>query len=197
MKAAFGSRQQTDPIAHLLDPAAGWGGLPQDQALYLGVEPGLPAGHYSLMAGTCRCAASGRSASTTATATSSPTSKGAIANSITAVPNHDGSVTVKLGGDPGLPNQIPVMDGSSQQCAEKSARARASRRQVDLPAPRPAAMTSNTASPTLHVLDEVAATAPRPAWSCRPVLPLLLPTRLKRLCHPKDHGHSRQYPRPG
>ena len=51
MKGAFGSRQQTDPVAHLLGTAAGWGGLPQDQALYLGVEPGLPAGHYSLTVG--------------------------------------------------------------------------------------------------------------------------------------------------
>jgi hypothetical protein len=27
------------------------------------------------------------------------------------VPNPDGTVTVNFGGDPGLPNQIPVMDG--------------------------------------------------------------------------------------
>jgi hypothetical protein len=50
-RGAFGSRQQTDPIAHLLGTAAGWGGLPNDQALYLGVEPGLPARHYRLKVG--------------------------------------------------------------------------------------------------------------------------------------------------
>jgi hypothetical protein len=76
MNGAFGSREQTDPIAHLLGTAAGWGGLPQDQALYLGVEPGLPAGHYSLTVGTVPVRGFW-SASTTATATSSPTSTAA------------------------------------------------------------------------------------------------------------------------
>src|SRR5512135_856898 len=29
MRGAFGSREQTDPVAHLLGTAAGWGGLPE------------------------------------------------------------------------------------------------------------------------------------------------------------------------
>lgn len=47
----FGSRQQIDPIAHLLSTASGWGGLPAEQATYLGAEPKLPAGHYTLAVG--------------------------------------------------------------------------------------------------------------------------------------------------
>jgi hypothetical protein len=35
---AFGSRQQTDPIAHLLSTASGCGGLPAEQAYYLRVR---------------------------------------------------------------------------------------------------------------------------------------------------------------
>ena len=32
-------------------------------------------------------------------------------NSVTGVPDDDGSVTINFGGDPDLPNQIPIMDG--------------------------------------------------------------------------------------
>ena len=112
MKAAFGSRQQTDPIAHLLGTAAGWGGLPQDQALYLGVEPGLPAGHYSLTVGTVPVRGFWSVSVYNRDGYFQPNEQGRYSvNSITAVPSDDGSVTVNFGGDPGLPNQVPVMDG--------------------------------------------------------------------------------------
>lgn len=32
-------------------------------------------------------------------------------NSVTATPNSDGSFTISFGGDPSLPNHLPVVDG--------------------------------------------------------------------------------------
>ena len=112
MRRAFGSRQQTDPIAHLLGTAAGWGGLPEDQALYLGVEPGLPARHYSLTVGAVPVRGFWSVSVYDRDGYFRHNEQGRYSvNSVTAVPNGDGSVTVHFGGDPDLPNQIPVMDG--------------------------------------------------------------------------------------
>jgi hypothetical protein len=45
---AFGAKGDVDPVRHLLGTAAGWGGLPDREARYIGVEPRLPVGDYSL-----------------------------------------------------------------------------------------------------------------------------------------------------
>lgn len=45
---AFGARQDVDPVRHLLGTAAGWGGLPSDEATYVNVSPDLPVGEYRL-----------------------------------------------------------------------------------------------------------------------------------------------------
>ena len=112
MRGAFGSRQQTDPIVHLVGTAAGWGGLPEDQALYLGVEPCLPAGHYSLTVGAVPVRGFWSISVYNAEGRFEPNEQGRYSvNSVTAVPGDDGSVTVNFGGDPDLPNQIPIMDG--------------------------------------------------------------------------------------
>ena len=42
--ATFGSKKDVDPIRHLLGTAWGWGGLPEEEAYYLNVEPNLPVG---------------------------------------------------------------------------------------------------------------------------------------------------------
>jgi hypothetical protein len=109
---AFGSRQQTDPIAHLLGTAAGWGGLPDDQALYLGVEPGLPVQHYSLTVGAVPVRGFWSVSVYNRDGYFQENEQGRYSvNSITAVPNGDGSVTINFGGEPELPNQIPIMEG--------------------------------------------------------------------------------------
>lgn len=38
----FGTREQVDPVRHLIGTAAGWGGLPTTEASYVGVSPGDP-----------------------------------------------------------------------------------------------------------------------------------------------------------
>lgn len=109
---AFGTRQQTDPIAHLLSTASGWGGLPAEQATYLGVEPRLPAGHYSLTVDKVPvrafCSVSVYNAA--GFFEKNDLDRYSV-NSVTATANPDASVTVNFGGDPDLPNQIPIMDG--------------------------------------------------------------------------------------
>lgn len=44
----FGSRDEVDPVRHLIGTAAGWGGLPVSEASYVGVDPQLPVGFYDL-----------------------------------------------------------------------------------------------------------------------------------------------------
>ena len=48
-RPAFGRKDEVDPIRHLIGTAAGWGGLPPDEAIYVGAFPGLPGdGEYSV-----------------------------------------------------------------------------------------------------------------------------------------------------
>lgn len=44
----FGSRDEVDPVRHLIGTAAGWGGLPTSEAVYIGVDPRVAPGHYTL-----------------------------------------------------------------------------------------------------------------------------------------------------
>ena len=41
----FGRREDVDPVRHLIGTAAGWGGLPDVEATYVGVFPDLPGRH--------------------------------------------------------------------------------------------------------------------------------------------------------
>jgi hypothetical protein len=45
---AFGRRDEVDPIRHLIGTASAWGGLPETEAFYQNVVPGLPVGAYTL-----------------------------------------------------------------------------------------------------------------------------------------------------
>lgn len=45
----FGTRDEVDPVRHLIGTAAGWGGLPTSEATYVGVDPGVPPGDYALV----------------------------------------------------------------------------------------------------------------------------------------------------
>jgi hypothetical protein len=47
----FGSREAVDPVHHLLGTAFGWGGLPETEAVYVSVNPGLPVGDYQIEVG--------------------------------------------------------------------------------------------------------------------------------------------------
>ena len=45
---AFGSKETTQQVPHLLGAAFGWGGLPSQDAFYLNVNPDLPIGRYQI-----------------------------------------------------------------------------------------------------------------------------------------------------
>ena len=111
---AFGSRQATDPVKHLLGTASGWGGLPADQARYLGVEPRLPAGHYRLTVADVPVRAFWSVSVYNRHGFFEQNDLGRYSvNSVTAQAGDDGTVIINFGGNPGLPNHIPVMEGWS------------------------------------------------------------------------------------
>jgi hypothetical protein len=111
---SFGRRDVVDPVHHLVGTAAGWGGLPDAEATYVGVDPGLPVGEHELHVPADVPVDGFWSISVyNADGFFEPNAAGSYSvNSITAARNDDGSVTVRFGGD-GSPttNSIPVPAG--------------------------------------------------------------------------------------
>ena len=109
---AFGSRDEVDAVRHLLGTAAGWGGLPQREARYIGVEPNLPVGAYSLTVRDVPVDGFWSVSVYNAAGYFEPNQRGAYSvNNLTAARNADGSVTIHFGGDESLPNQLPIVEG--------------------------------------------------------------------------------------
>ena len=109
---AFGAKGQVDPIRHLLGTAAGWGGLPDREARYIGVEPRLPVGEYSLTVRDVPVDGFWSISVYNADGYFEPNDRNAYSvNNLTAAPNDDGSVTVHFGGDDDRPNLLPIMEG--------------------------------------------------------------------------------------
>jgi len=110
----FGRREDVNPVHHLVGTAAGWGGLPDSEATYVGVSPGLPVGEYRLTVPDDVPVDAFWSISVYNRAGYfEPNDAGAYSvNSITAARNDDNSVTVLFGGD-GDPatNSLPITDG--------------------------------------------------------------------------------------
>jgi hypothetical protein len=111
---SFGRKEDVDPVHHLISTAAGWGGLPDAEATYVGVSPGLPIGEYELTVGPNVPVDGFWSISVyNADGFFEPNERGAYSvNNITAAHNDDGSVTVRFGGD-GDParNSLPITKG--------------------------------------------------------------------------------------
>ena len=110
---SFGAKGEVDPVRHLIATASGWGGLPDHEATYLNVNPGLPRGEYSSRCVTCRSTASDLSRSATPTGTSNAYDRDAYSvNNLTAARDEDGTVTIHFGGcGDGRPNCLPVTYG--------------------------------------------------------------------------------------
>ncbi|NDR56682.1 DUF1214 domain-containing protein [Pseudoruegeria sp. M32A2M] len=47
-RRTFGPKEEVDPLRYFLGAAIGWGGLPEEEAYYLNIEPGLPVGTYKI-----------------------------------------------------------------------------------------------------------------------------------------------------
>lgn len=110
---SFGSRNEVDPVHHLISTAAGWGGLPDAEASYVGVTPGLPVGEFTLTVGEVPVDGFWSISVYNADGFFDPNDAGAYSiNNLTATRNDDGTVTVLFGGD-GDParNSLPITEG--------------------------------------------------------------------------------------
>lgn len=109
----FGTRDEVDPVRHLIGTAAGWGGLPTSEAAYVGVEPDAGPGDYELTLADVPVDAFWSISVYNAEGyfEKNPWDLYTV-NSVTASPNDDGSVTVRfVAGEPTEPNSIPVPEG--------------------------------------------------------------------------------------
>src|SRR5690606_26067272 len=108
----FGTKDQVDPVRHLIGTAAGWGGLPTEEATYIGVAPGLPDGRYELTVRDVPVDGFWSISVYNAAGYFEPNGAGIYSvNSVTAARNDDGSTTVRFGDHGDLPNAIPLPDG--------------------------------------------------------------------------------------
>jgi hypothetical protein len=110
----FGSREEVDPVRHLIGTAAGWGGLPVSEASYVGVDPQLPVGFYDLTMHDVPVDAFWSVSVYNAQGYFEPNDEGRYTvNSVTGHRDEDGAVTVHFT-PPGAatePNSIPLPEG--------------------------------------------------------------------------------------
>jgi len=110
--ATFGKKENVDPIRHLLGTAWGWGGLPDEEAYYLNVEPNLPVGAYELTVKDVPVDAFWSISVYNKDGYFEENEYNAYSvNNITGTPNKDGSFTVHFGGDPKSSNYLHITEG--------------------------------------------------------------------------------------
>lgn len=112
---AFGARGQVDPVQHLIGAAYGWGGNPQRGAMYFNGAPAKNDGKtaYTLtMPKDVPVQAFWSVTVYNKEGFFAPNDLNAYSfNSVTALRNDDGTVTIRFGGDPQGANYLPITDG--------------------------------------------------------------------------------------
>lgn len=110
---AFGTVEEVDPIRHLLGTASGWGGLPEYEATYISVDEDLPVDEYRLRLVDVPVDAFWSVSLYNAAGFFEENSLGVNSiNSLTAVRDEDGGVTIRFGVQlDGIANALPIMPG--------------------------------------------------------------------------------------
>lgn len=112
LRRAFGSREQVDPVRHLIATASAWGGNPDDAAVYLNVTPSKNDAStiYRLDIGEVPVDAFWSISVYDQNGRFRKNADGAYTlNNLTAHKNADGSVTVQFGGCDGqITNCLPI-----------------------------------------------------------------------------------------
>jgi hypothetical protein len=110
-KGMFGDKSKLDPISHLLGTAFGWGGNPEEAAMYDNVVPEKNDGKTPY-AVTVKDVPVGGFWSITVYNKAGFMEKNAqdaySYNNVTARKNADGSITINFGGSPGAINNLPI-----------------------------------------------------------------------------------------
>jgi hypothetical protein len=111
----FGTKEEVDPVAHLIGSAIGWGGNPESAAIYTGAFPPANDGKTVHTITVKDVPVDGFWSISVYNALGYFEKNDADAysiNNLTAKPNIDGSVTVQFGGcDDETPNCLPIMPG--------------------------------------------------------------------------------------
>jgi hypothetical protein len=110
----FGPKEEVDAVRHFIGTAGGWGGLPENEAFYLNVDPGLPVGEYRIdMPADVPVQAFWSISLYNAAGFFEENAQDAYnINSVAGIQNDDGSMTVHLGGcGDDRVNCLPIMDG--------------------------------------------------------------------------------------
>lgn len=109
----FGTKDNVDPVHHLIGTAMGWGGLPESEAFYATVDPGLPVGEYEIVVGDVPVDAFWSISLYNAKGFFEDSDEGGCCvNQFTADKEPDGTVVVHFGGcSDGRSNCLRLMDG--------------------------------------------------------------------------------------
>ncbi len=111
-KKTFGKREQVDKVRHLLATAYGWGGLPENEASYINVQPNLPVGAYTLTVKDVPVNGFWSISMYNKDGYFEENEFSAYSvNNLTAKANSDGSYTVHFGGEPTNSNYLPITEG--------------------------------------------------------------------------------------
>ena len=109
----FGSRAEVNPIHFMIGTASAWGGLPDNAAQYINVQPDLPVGEYELTVKDVPVKGFWSISLYNAKGYFQQNDLNAYSlNNLTAKPNSDGSYTIRFGGCTATTeNCLPIMEG--------------------------------------------------------------------------------------